>query len=86
MIASAQAAPGFAEYMFVNLLWGVLVVCAVLAVPTAWDPYSAAASASYPAGLTIVVAAMWRGSSLLLRSDQRWPWVLLATAATCCVG
>jgi diguanylate cyclase (GGDEF)-like protein len=62
--------------------WGVLVVCAVLAVPTALDPYSAAASSSYLVGLAIVVAALWRGS-MLLRGDQRRPWVLLAAAATC---
>jgi diguanylate cyclase len=62
--------------------WGVLVVCAVLAVPTAWDPYSAAASTSYLAGLAIVVAAIWRGSTLL-HGDQRRPWVLLASATTC---
>jgi diguanylate cyclase (GGDEF)-like protein len=68
--------------VFVARSWGVLVVCAVLAVPTAWDPYSAAASSSYLAGLAIVVMAMWRGS-MLLRSDQRRPWVLLAAAATC---
>lgn len=60
----------------------MLVACAVLAVPTAWEPYGAVASATYLAGLAVVVAALWRGG-LVLRGDQRRPWVLLAAVATC---
>ena len=62
--------------------WLVLAACAMLAVPTAIDPDGTAAGPTYLAGLSLIVAALWWGTSRLARAG-RLPWVLFSVAASC---
>ena len=54
----------------------------MLAVPTALDPEGTAAGPTYLAGLSLIVAALWWGTSRLARAG-RLPWVLFSVAASC---
>lgn len=60
----------------------VVALCALLAVPTALAPASRLADVTYLAGLVLIVAALWWGTSRLPRPD-RTPWLLLSSAASC---
>ncbi len=62
----------------------VAVICAsvLLAIPTSVDPSGPAAGPTYLAGLAIIVAAMWRGTTWLA-APLRKPWLLASLAASC---
>ncbi len=60
----------------------VLAACVLLAVPTALVPNTAAAAWTYVAGLGLVVAALWWGSTRL-SGAARAPWLLLSLTASC---
>jgi diguanylate cyclase (GGDEF)-like protein len=60
----------------------VLAVCALLAVPTALAPDGGAAAPTYVAGLTLIVAALWWGTTRMA-PGTRGPWLLLSAAASC---
>jgi diguanylate cyclase (GGDEF)-like protein len=65
--------------------WRLLVLCGLLAAPTALAPESALASATYLVGLALIVAALWWGT-LRIRADRRRPWLLFALTATCWIA
>ena len=61
---------------------GLVALCALLALPTAVAPGTAAASASYVVGLTAIVVAVWTGSARCSGAARRG-WTLIALGATC---
>jgi diguanylate cyclase (GGDEF)-like protein len=65
-----------------SLTWALLVVCAALAVPTALAPEGSPAGWTYLAGLTLIVAALWRGALTCGRGAARSGWRWLAAAAS----
>jgi diguanylate cyclase (GGDEF)-like protein len=62
--------------------WLVLVVCGVLALPTAVQPGSTTAEVTYLIGLAIVVTGVWAGSRACLGAARR-AWTLIALASSC---
>jgi diguanylate cyclase (GGDEF)-like protein len=60
----------------------VLSAAVLLAIPTSVNPSGPAAGPTYLAGLAVIVAALWRGTTWLPRAARR-PWVLASMAASC---
>jgi diguanylate cyclase (GGDEF)-like protein len=62
--------------------WSVLVVCFVLALPTAVRPGSTTAEITYLVALAVVVAGVWAGAWACAGAARR-AWTLIALAASC---
>ena len=62
--------------------WSVVVVCAVLAVPTAIRPGSTLAGTTYLLGLFLLVTGVWVGAVKSVGTGRR-TWILIALAASC---